>query len=207
MARDLSPKFKQSRREGIDLHPDLDKAKQAKSPLARKAYHPGQHGPKAGRSKLSNYGVQLREKQKARRIYGILERQFSNYYKKALVSGKDTAEALLSLLENRLDNVVYRLGFAKTRPQARQMVNHGHIMVNGKKASIPSMQISTGAEISIISRIADNPVFKEKLKAIDRNVPSWLSRSGEKGKVTAEPEIEEPKMIIDVRRIVEFYSR
>ena len=207
MARNLSPKFKQSRREGIDLHPDLDKAGTAASPLIRKAYKPGVHGPKMGRAKVTNYGTQLREKQKAKRIYGILEKQFRNYYKKSLKSSKETGNALLVFLESRLDNAVYRLGLAKTRPAARQMVSHGHIMINDKKSKTPSTHIKTSDKISVIPRIAENPLFQEKIKAIDRNAPSWLSLNGTEAKVVSEPDIDEPKSLIDVRRIVEFYSR
>ncbi|OIO48337.1 MAG: 30S ribosomal protein S4 [Parcubacteria group bacterium CG1_02_41_12] len=207
MARDLTPKFKRSRREGMDLHPDLDKAGTAKSPLIRKAYRPGAHGPKMSRSKLSNYGAQLREKQKAKRVYGILERQFRNYYKKALRAGGQTGDVILSLLESRLDNSVYRLGFAKTRPAARQMVSHGHIIINGTKAKTPSILVKQGDSISVIQRIAQDPKFQEKIHAIDRRVPSWLTLSGTEAKVVANPDIAEPKMLIDVRRIVEFYSR
>jgi len=207
MARDLSPKFKRSRREGIDLHPDLDKAGTAKSPLIRKAYHPGVHGPKARRGKISNYGEQLREKQKAKRIYGILEKQFRNYYEKALKSKEETGDVLLRLLESRLDNIVYRSGFAKTRPAARQMVSHGHILVNDKKNTIPSAQMSQADKISVIQKVAEKPQFQEKIKAIDRTVVQWLVRDKDEAKVVSEPDINESKALIDVRRIVEFYSR
>jgi len=190
------------------LHPDLDKAGTAKSPLSRKSYHPGIHGPRGLRSKLSNYGMQLREKQKAKRIYGILERQFRNYYKKAIRTQGDTGAVMLGMLESRLDNVVYRLGFAKTRPAARQMVNHGHIRVNGKKASIPSMFVPMGATISVIDRVAKNPRFTESVKAINRTPASWLARKAEsEATVVAAPDVTELRREIDVRRIVEFYSR
>ena len=207
MGRDLTPKYKRSRREGIDLHPDLDKAGTAKSPLSRKAYKPGVHGPRAMRSKVSNYGVQLREKQKAKRIYGILERQFRNYYQKAIKTRGDTGEVMLAMLEARLDNVVYRLGFAKTRPAARQMVSHGHVRVNGKKSNIPSLSVPVGATVSVIERVAKNPRFSEAVKAINRTPASWLSRTGSVARLVAAPDVSEPKMLIDVRRIVEFYSR
>ncbi|MBI1961577.1 MAG: 30S ribosomal protein S4 [Parcubacteria group bacterium] len=207
MGRDLTPKYKRSRKEGVDLHPDLDKAGTAKSPLSRKAYKPGMHGPRAMRGKLSNYGVQLREKQKAKRIYGILERQFRNYYQKAIKTRGDTGEAMLAMLEARLDNVVYRLGFAKTRPAARQMVSHGHVWVNGKKSTIPSLSVPVGATVSVIERVAKNPRFSEAVKAINRTPASWLSRAGSEARLVAAPDVSEPKTLIDVRRIVEFYSR
>jgi len=207
MARDLSPKFKRSRSEGMDLHPDLDKAGTAKSPLIRKAYKPGVHGPKMKRVKVTNYGVQLREKQKAKRIYGILEKQFRNYYKKALTSGEETGDIILSLLESRVDNIIYRLGFAKTRPAARQMVSHGHIKINDKKSKTPSTHIKIGDKIEVIQRIAENPKFQENIKAINRRTADWLVLNGTSAKVVAEPDINEPKTLIDVRHIVEFYSR
>lgn len=189
------------------MHPDLDKAGTAKSPLSRKSYAPGVHGPRGMRAKVSNYGVQLREKQKAKRMYGILERQFRNYYKKAIRSQGDTGEVMLAMLESRLDNIVYRLGFAKTRPAARQMVNHGHIRVNGRKAAIPSMLVPLGAAITVLDRVAKNPRFAESVAAINRTPVSWLSRKEAEAKVVAQPDVSEPKTHIDVRRIVEFYSR
>ncbi len=209
MGKDLSPKFKRSRREGIDLHPDLDKVGTPKSPMIKKNYGPGMHGPNARRGRISNYGEQLRNKQKAKRIYGVLERQFSNYYKKALSKKEDTGDALLEILERRLDNVVYRAGLAKTRPSARQMVSHGHILLNGKKATIPSIQVSKGDTVSVISRIAKNSAYLEKIKQLDRKPTGWLSsKSGEfEVQIVDVPEIDEPKSLIDVRRIVEFYSR
>ncbi|MEK7189278.1 MAG: 30S ribosomal protein S4 [Patescibacteria group bacterium] len=207
MGRDLTPKYKRSRREGVDLHPDLDKAGTAKSPLSRKSYHPGMHGPRGLRAKVSNYGVQLREKQKAKRMYGILERQFRTYYKKAIRTQGDTGSVMLAMLESRLDNVVYRLGFAKTRPAARQMVSHGHIRVNGKKASVPSMLVPLGATVTVLDRVAKNPRFAELVKAINRTPASWLARTGTEAKVVADPDVSEPRTQIDVRRIVEFYSR
>lgn len=207
MARDLAPKYKRSRREGVELHPDLDRADTAKSPLTRRRYIPGVHGPKGGWNKSSNYGVQLREKQKAKRIYGLLERQFRNYYEKAIKKEGDTGEEILTMLESRLDNVVYRLGFAKTRPAARQMVNHGHILVDGKKLSIPSAQVSVGSEITPKAKIADSPIFTERLKTIDRSLPGWLTRDKAKGKVVAKPDLSDAKQMVDMRLIIEFYSR
>jgi small subunit ribosomal protein S4 len=207
MGRDLTPKYKRSRREGIDLHPDLDKAGTAKSPFTRKQYQPGVHGPRVIRSRITNYGTQLREKQKAKRIYGILERQFSNYFKKAIASKGDTGDVILALLERRLDNIVYRLGFAKTRPAARQMVSHGHILVNGKKNTVPSANLNIGDTVSVKPTVASRPLFLENLKANDRTVASWLTRKNVEAKVVAKPDIEDPKSLIDVRRIVEFYSR
>lgn len=201
MARDRSPKYKRSRREGIELHPDLDKAGSAKSPLSRRRYAPGVHGPKGGWAKVSNYGQQLREKQKAKRVYGILERQFRNYYEKALKHEGDTGEVMLSFLESRLDNVVYRLGFAKTRPAARQMVTHGHILLNGRKATIPSMDTKVGNEVMLKDKFAD------RLKPTDKNTASWLTRDKNHGKIVATPDLSDAKTMLDMRPIIEFYSR
>ena len=208
MGRDLTPKFKRSRREGIDLHPDLDKAGSAKSPLLRKAYKPGQHGPKMTREKVSNYGKQLREKQKAKRIYGLLERQFRNIYHKALRKQGDTGEVVLLMLESRLDNVVYRLGFAKTRPAARQLVTHGHVMLDGKKCNIPSAHVSVGSAVTVKDGSIKKIGVKDMIEKLDRRVPGWLVKEpGGKGKVVSAPELDEPKTLIDIRQIVEFYSR
>ncbi|MEK7164640.1 MAG: 30S ribosomal protein S4 [Patescibacteria group bacterium] len=207
MARDLAPKYKRSRREGVELHPDLDRAGTAKSPLTRRRYFPGVHGPKGGWNKQSSYGIQLREKQKAKRIYGILERQFSNYYAKAIRKEGDTGEVMLSMLEKRLDNVVYRLGLAKTRPAARQLVGHGHIQVNGKKLTIPSAQVEVGDEVVLKAKTAVKPIFAEKLKANDKANAAWLTRAGSKGKMVAEPELTDAKQSVDTRLIIEFYSR
>jgi len=207
MARDLAPKYKRSRREGIELHPDLDKAGTAKSPLTRRGYFPGVHGPKGTWNRRSEYGNQLREKQKVRRIYGILERQFRNYYEKALRQTGDTGQVMLGMIEARLDNVVYRLGFAKTRPAARQFVSHGHILVNGKSCNIPSCTIRVGDSISVKPKAAEKESVKASLKAIERALPSWLIRDGGEGKMVAIPDLEEPKSMIDMRQIIEFYSR
>ncbi len=207
MARDRSPKYKQSRREGIELHPGLDKTGTAKSPLTRKSYPPGSHGQKLAFSKLTNYGKQLREKQKAKRIYGILERQFSNYYKKAIHQTGDTGSVMLGLLEQRLDNVVYRLGLAKTRPAARQMVTHGHILLNGKKVTIPSVNVKTGDSITIKEKTAESAAYKALAQTLGEKVPGWLVAEKNGGRMVSEPDIEEPKTIIDIRQIVEYYSR
>lgn len=207
MARDRSPKYKRSRREGVELHPDLDKAGSAKSPLTRRRYAPGVHGPKGGWAKVSNYGQQLREKQKAKRIYGILERQFRNYYEKAIRQAGDTGEVMLSLLERRLDNVVYRLGFAKTRPAARQMVTHGHILVNGRSTTIPSIQVRVGSVVEVKDRIAQSPYWAERLKSSDKITTGWLVRANTRGQVVAEPDLNEAKLAVDMRPIIEFYSR
>lgn len=207
MARDLSPKYKRSRREGVELFPDLDKAGTDRSPLSRRRYKPGVHGPKGGWTRPTAYGAQLREKQKAKRIYGILERQFRNYYAKAMKSRGDTGEVLLSLLEKRLDNAVYRLGLAKTRQAARQLVAHGHILVNGKRTNVPSAQVKIGNTIKVADRLAQAPHWSAAAQAIDRKTPDWLIQEGFGGKVISEPNLEEAKLSVNTRPIIEFYSR
>ena len=207
MARDISPKFKKSRREGVDLYPDLDKSGTAKSPLMRKNYKPGMHGPKLSRAKLSNYGRQLREKQKAKRIYGILERQFQNYYKKAIQQKGDTGEVMLSLLERRLDNVVYLLCLAKTRAAARQLVAHGNILIDDKKVNIPSYQVKEGEVVKLKEKLTKNEAFLQQCKNLDRATPGWLAASKFSGKVVSSPELDMAKSLVDMRQIVEFYSR
>lgn len=207
MARDVSPKFKKSRREGVELFPDLDKAGTAKSPLMRKNYKPGMHGAKMTRARISNYGRQLREKQKAKRIYGLLERQFRNYYKKAILQPGDTGEVMLGMLESRLDNVVYLLGLAKTRAAGRQLVAHGNILVNERRVNIPSYQVRTGDAIKLREKLAKKEEFLQGLKNLDRTAPGWLTIASWQGKVVAAPELDAAKNAVDMRQIVEFYSR
>jgi len=197
------PKAKRCRKHGINLY-GSDKYDKI---LQRKPYGPGK-GPKDfTRGKLSEYGQQLKEKQKARDMYGLSERQFHRYYVLATKVSGQTGDALKKFLERRLDNVIYRAGFALTRLQARQMVSHGHVRVNGKKSNIPSLSVPVGATVSVIERVAKNPRFSEAVKAINRTPASWLSRTGSVARLVAAPDVSEPKMLIDVRRIVEFYSR
>lgn len=189
-----------SRREGVDLF-----GKGVK--LTRLNIFPGVHGPKGKMRKESQYGKQLREKQKTKRIYGILEKQFKIYVKKALKSRKNTGEVLLNLLEKRLDNVVYRLGFAKTRIMARQLVSHKHILVNGKKVNISSYEVKIDDLISVSAKILSNVHFTKLLVHDQENIPLWLEKKANTGKVIREPirsDINEP---IFEQDIVEFYSR
>ncbi|MBI3397540.1 30S ribosomal protein S4 [Candidatus Woesebacteria bacterium] len=199
MARYTGPKDRLSRREGYDL---FGKG----GTFTRLNVPPGVHGPKGTRS-LSRYGKQLREKQKAKRIYGILEKQFRKYVEEAFKSRGNTGERLLTLLEQRLDNVVYRFGFASSRPAARQLVSHGHVYVDGKRVNIPSFQTKHGQVISLSPKSADNPSVKKVLENKDYVAPSWLTKKGMVGKVVKEPtriDIVEP---ISEQDIVEFYSR
>lgn len=189
MARYTGPKNRLSRREGLDLFGKGNK-------LRRAAVPPGQHGPKGVR-RTSDYGTQLREKQKAKRLYGLLEKQFHRYYATASHNPGNTGATLLSLLETRLDNVVYRLGFAATRAMARQLVGHYHILVNSRPVNIPSYQVRPGDVI----------VAKLPFPATEALPPIWLSREGPAGKVERLPKREDIDTSINDQLIVEYYSR
>jgi len=168
MAKYNGPKDRLSRREGFDLF-----GKGAK--LTRLTVPPGMHGPKGTRMS-SQYGRQLREKQKVRRIYGVLERQFKRYIGQALKSRGNTGEVLISTLERRLDNTIYRLGFAPSRPAARQLVGHRHVLVDGEKVNIPSFQVRAGNIITLTTKAMEIPSIKKLLSEEDHKVPSWLAR-------------------------------
>lgn len=174
--------------------------------LTRLAVPPGVHGQKGFR-RPSQYGRQLREKQKLKRMYGVLEKQFKRYYVTAIKSKGNTGEKLLSLLEKRLDNVVYRLGLAATRPAARQLVSHRHVLVNGKKVNIPSYQVSVGDTISLTKTALDVPAVKSVLNQKDFKLPEWLKRKAVVGKVEREPVRDDITEPIIEQDIIEFYSR
>lgn len=205
MARKIGPRIKLSRRYGIALFG----TKKEHRILQRRPYPPGQHGPNAS-SRLSGYATQLREKQKARLIYGLLERQFSKYFKEAFEQTGDTGKLLLEMLELRLDNVVYRLGFAMTRAQARQLVTHGHIHVNGKLVDIPSYRVRPGETITIRPQSTNKGIFKELDKQLEEHqAPSWLdlNKAARTGKVLNRPAEEDLEQNLNVQLIVEYYSR
>ncbi|MBU1127228.1 MAG: 30S ribosomal protein S4 [Patescibacteria group bacterium] len=207
MARYTGPKCKRCRREGAKLFLKGDRCYSAKCPIERKgAVPPGQHGARSFR-KLSEYGQQLREKQKAKRLYGVLEGQFRNYYKKASLSRASTGEVLLRLLESRLDNVVYRMGIAPSRSIARQLVSHGNVLIDGKKTTIASYQIKPGQVISLKNKALEIPAVKKDFSERAKKVPSWLDRKGPVGKVTRLPEKEEMETGINEQLIVEYYSK
>ena len=199
MAKYTGPKDRLSRREGFDLF-----GKGAK--LTRLNVPPGVHGPKGVRRR-SQYGRQLREKQKVKRIYGVLEAQFKRYVDQALKSKGNTGEKLLSLLERRLDNVIFRLGFVPTRPGARQLVSHRHVLVDGKKVNIPSYQVRTGQTITLTNTAMQVPAVKRLLEEKDVKTPAWLKRRAAVGKVEREPKREDITEPISEQDIVEFYSR
>lgn len=205
MARKLGPKIRHSRRIGQPL---LFTAKEAKI-LQRRAYAPGQHGQDTGR-RLSGYGLQLREKQKAKLIYGLLERQFRKVFEESHKMIGDTSEIILQLLERRLDNVVYRLGLATTRAQARQLVSHGHIQVNDRLVDVPSFRVSIDDVIRIRPESQNKKYFEPVKKTItNHNAPAWLTLDQDQltGKVIAVPMRTDLEMQIDPQLIVEFYSR
>jgi len=187
------------RREGEKLFLKGEKCLSPKCPLVRRSYPPGQHGSRP--KKLSDYGAQLREKQKAKRMYGVNETQFKNYYEKAARLSGDTANLFLSFLERRLDNTVYRLGLATSRSQARQLISHRHVTVNGRKVNIPSYLVKPKDIIKI-----DN--FPSKLPK-EMIIPSWLKLDKDKkqGIVLQLPNKEEIETDIDLAQIIEFYSR
>lgn len=200
MARYTGPKRRLSRREGTALF-----AKDAAFLERKGVIPPGYRGTRS-RRKPSEYGIQLREKQKAKRIYGLLERQFANYYQKASKIKGNRGESLLRFLETRLDNVVYRLGFAPSRAGARQIVSHGHIAVDGKKVTIPSYQIRPGSTIAILGKMLDNTQVKKNLEG-SKTLLEWLDRKAAVGKVLRLPTREEMEPGINEQLIVEYYSR
>lgn len=188
-----------SRRENFDLFG-------AGTKLTRLQVPPGVHGPKGSRGS-SQYGKQLREKQKVKRMYGIMEKQFENYMTEAFKSKGNTGEALLVKLERRLDNIVYRLGFAPSRPAARQLVSHRHVLVNGKKVNIPSYQVLVGETVSLDGKGLAMPDVKKTLDLKDFKVVSWLTRKAAAGKVERFPKREDIAEAVSEQDIVEFYSR
>ena len=199
MARYTGPKNRLSRREGVDLFGKGTK-------LRRSTVPPGQHGPK-GTRRVSDYGAQLREKQKARHLYGVLERQFKKYFKKALKFKGNTGEALFVQLERRLDNVVYRLSLAPTRAAARQLVSHRHVHIDNKKINIPSYQVNVNEVVSLSARALEIPTIKKMLQDKNPVVPAWLERQGAMGKIRQIPTRDQVQTDIDESLIVEYYSR
>lgn len=202
MARYTEPRVKLMRKVSTDVGLKANPLKTGR----RISILPGFHGRK-GRRKLSDYGTQLLEKQKVRIMYGILEKQFHNYFIKASHNSAATGVGLLMLLERRLDNVVYRLGLAPTRAAARQLVNHGNVKVNDKKVSIASYQVVVGDEISLTDRAKHIPYISELLSEKNPVVPGWMARKQVSGKITRLPEREDIPEQINEQLIVEFYSK
>ena len=208
MARYTGADCKLCRREKMKLFLKGSKCEGPKCPIEIRPYPPGEHG--RGRPKETEYLLQLREKQKAKRIYGVLERQFSNYYVEANRQGGKTGENLLRLLERRLDNVVYRAGFAKSRDMARQLIRHGHIRVNGRKVNIPSFQCKVGDEIAIREGSKSLVILEEsKNFASGQSSVQWLdiNRDNLSGKLLALPKREDVNLPVNEQLIVELYSK
>lgn len=209
MARNTDPKCKQCRREGVKLFLKGDRCLTLKCAIERRNYPPGDHGMNM-RRKVSNYGVQLREKQKARRMYGVLERQFRGYYAKAARQTGITGENLLRLLELRLDNLVFRLGLASSRQQARQLVLHRHFSVNGRTVTVPSYQCKPGDKIQIRGKSKELDVVKASLESRDTSsLVSWLNLDKDQmaGSVLSSPTREEIPVPLNEQLIVELYSK
>lgn len=206
MARYTGPKNRLARREGIDLGLKTVGSKSHASLLKRLNVPPGVHGPK-GHRKMSGFGEQLREKQRVKRLYGVLERQFRRIFNRARKWRGNTGEKLLEFLESRLDNVVYRMGLAPTRGAARQMVSHGHVCINGAKVSIPSYEVAAGEVVTLKPKAMEIPAIKKMLETETEGLPAWIERQGPVGRVARLPGRGDIKEDIDEKLIVEFYSR
>lgn len=206
MSRYTDASCRLCRREGQKLFLKGDRCYSTKCAIEKRNFPPGQHGQ--GRKKVSDYGTQLREKQKTKRFYGLQETQFRNLFGKAARKKGITGENLLIMLETRLDNVVFRLGFASSRKEARQLVTHGHFQVNGKKVDIPSYEVKAGDVIKVKEKSTSSPKFKE-IKDMTISVPSWLTVEVEKleGKVVTLPTREDIDTPVAEHLIVELYSK
>lgn len=209
MARYIGPVCRICRRENIKLFLKGDRCFKDKCAIERRAYAPGQHG-QGRRAKISDYGIQLREKQKVRKTYGVLEKQFRGYYHKAVQMKGVTGENLLSILERRLDNVVYKLGFSASRSEARMMVTHGHFRLNGHKVNIPSAILKPGDVVEIKEKSKNLVRFQEMAAAMDRkSMPAWLeaSKANLSGRVLSSPSREDIALPVNESLIVELYSK
>ncbi|HEY4543595.1 MAG TPA: 30S ribosomal protein S4 [Tissierellaceae bacterium] len=207
MGRHTGAVCKLCRREGVKLYLKGDRCYSDRCAIAKRNYAPGQHGQ--GRKKLTEYGLQLREKQKVKRFYGISESQMFKYFERAEKMEGITGDNLLKLLELRLDNVVYRMGFGSSRAEARQLVNHGHFLVNGKKVDIASYITKNGDVIEVKERSKNSAKFKELVENHNGNTVEWLSLELEqlKGTIVAEPTREELDLPVEEHLIVELYSK
>ena len=209
MARNIGAACRRCRRENLKLYLKGDRCYSDKCSFERRAFGPGQHGQSRFK-KQSDYAIQLREKQKVKSMYGMLESQFRLYFKKADAQKGVTGENLLILLERRLDNTIFRIGFASSRNQARQIVRHNHILINGKKVNIPSFQVSVDDVITLKEKSRANAAINENLEAVvRRGVPSWLEldKDNYKATVKALPNREELTMPMQEQLIVELYSK
>ncbi|MEO1941667.1 MAG: 30S ribosomal protein S4 [Campylobacterales bacterium] len=208
MARYIGPVERIERRLGVDLELKGERRLKGKSALNRRPYAPGQHGQR--RTKITEYGLQLREKQKMKHYYGVLERQFRRFFKEANRQEGSTGENLIKLLERRLDNVVYRMGFASTRRFARQLVTHGHILVNGKRVNIPSYLVKPGDRIEVREKSKQNPQILQSVElSRSTGLVPWVDVDREKlvGIFQRIPDREEVNLPVDERLVVELYSK
>ncbi len=208
MARYRGPVEKLERRFGVSLAMKGERRLAGKSALDKRPYAPGQHGQRRG--KISEYGLQLREKQKAKFMYGVSEKQFRRLFAEAARRDGNTGVLLVQLLEQRLDNVVYRMGFATTRRFARQLVSHGHILVNGRRVDIPSYRVAAGAKIEVCEKTKDNPQVLRAIELTNQTgIVAWVDVEKEKkfGIFTRIPEREEVVIPVEERYIVELYSK
>lgn len=208
MARYNGPVCRLCRREGIKLFLKGERCYTNKCEIEKRNVPPGQHG-RSRKAKIVGYGIQLREKQRVKRIYGVLEDQFRRYFESAERTRGITGETLLQLLERRLDNAVYRLGFATSRPQARQLVRHGHFLVNGKKVDIPSFSVRIGDVVSVRETSRTNPAIVHAVEEVKgRGVPEWLSLQGDLGgRVVSMPTRAQINLPVQEQLIVELYSK
>jgi len=209
MARYIGPVCRLCRREAMKLFLKGERCYTEKCAIEKRNLPPGQHG-KARKAKLAGYGLQLREKQKVKRIYGVLENQFRRYFESAERQRGITGEMLLQLLERRLDNVVYRLGLSTSRPQARQLVRHGHFLVNGRKVDIPSFSVKTGDVVSVRPTSAKSTAIAHAIEEVKgRGIPEWLAFEAEKlsGRVVSLPTREQINLPVQEQLIVELYSK
>ena len=207
MARYIGPVCRLCRREGMKLFLKGERCYTEKCAIEKRNLPPGQHG-KARKAKMLGYGLQLREKQKVKRTYGVLENQFRRYFEAADRQKGITGELLLQMLERRLDNVVYRIGFATSRAQARQLVRHGHFLVNGKKVDIPSYSLRAGDIVTVKSASEKNPTIVHAMEEVKgRGIPAWLTFDGGAGKVMSLPTREQINLPVQEQLIVELYSK
>lgn len=209
MARYVGPVCRLCRREGMKLFLKGERCYGEKCAIERRNVPPGQHG-KGRRARMAGYGLQLREKQRVKRMYGVLESQFRRYFKEADRRKGVTGETLLQLLEGRLDNVVYRLGFAASRPQARQLVKHGHFTVNGRRADIPSYALRAGDQVEVRVSSAKNQAIAYAMEEVKgRGIPEWLDLNAERlsGRLAAVPSRDQLNLPIQEQLIVELYSK
>ena len=209
MARYIGPVCRLCRREGMKLFLKGERCYTEKCAIEKRNFPPGQHG-KTRKAKLAGYGLQLREKQKVKRIYGVLEDQFRGYFEMAERARGITGVTLLQLLEQRLDNVIYRLGLATSRAQARQLVRHGHFRVNGKKVDIPSFQVRLGDSVALKSGSAENPVIQHAMEEVKgRGIPEWLmlDSAAFSGRISSLPTREQINLPVQEQLIVELYSK